>query len=245
MGTRDNDDLDRLIAERLSSLRVEDWQPDMQRGLSLLRERRAEANGRRRKWAVIAAVGMTAAIPMMAFPLTRAFAARCVSACVQETAAVRNLLLGGEAISKPSRTFIGRGDRKAAPDFALTDSSGRVIRLSDFRGKVVLLNFWATWCSPCEQEIPSFVEMQRSNGPRGFTAIGVSMDAEGWSAVKPYVQRKKINYPVMLGNDRVAGLFGGLQAIPLSIVIDQGGRVAAVMRVFAAVTSTNPTSTRF
>jgi peroxiredoxin len=224
----DDREVDRVLADRFSSLRAENWDPDMQRGLSLLRERRVEANGRRRRRSMIVAAALAFAIPVMAFPVTRAFAARCISACVQETATVRHLLLGDEAISKPSSTFITRGDRKAAPEFTLTDASGRLVSLSDFRGKAVLLNFWATWCSPCEQEIPWFVEMQHSNESRGFTVIGVSMDAEGWSAVKPYLERKRVNYPVMLGNDQVAGLFGGLQAIPLTLVIDRGGRVAAV-----------------
>jgi peroxiredoxin len=228
MEPTDEGEVNRVIAERFSSFRADAWQPNMQRGLSLLRERRAEANGRRHRVALAAAVAVTAAIPMAAFPVTRALATRCVSACVQETAAVRNFLLGDAAKSKPSSTFIAPNDRRMAPDFTLTDSSGRAVRLSDFRGKAVLLNFWATWCSPCEQEIPWFVQLQKTNEQRGFSVVGVSMDAEGWSAVKPFLERKKVNYPVILGNDQVAELFGGLQAIPLTLVIDRAGRVAAV-----------------
>jgi peroxiredoxin len=228
MEPMDEGEVDRVIAERFSGFRADDWHPNMQRGLTILHERRAEATGRRRRGAVVAGVAIAAAIPMAAFPVTRAFAVRCVSACVQETAAVRHLLLGDEALSKPSSTFIAIDDRKSAPDFMLTDSTGRAMRLSDFRGKAVLLNFWATWCSPCEQEIPWFIQFQQANERRGFTVLGVSMDADGWSAVKPYLDRKKVNYPVMLGNDQVAQLFGGLQAIPLTLVIDRSGRIAAV-----------------
>jgi peroxiredoxin len=105
-----------------------------------------------------------------------------------------------------------------APDFTLIDASGQSIKLSESRGKVVLLNFWATWCAPCEQEIPWFVEFQRANEGRGFTVLGVSMDEGGWASVKPYIGR----------NDGVAGLFGGLQTIPLTVIIDRYGRIAAI-----------------
>ena len=71
-------------------------------------------------------------------------------------------------------------DRKAAPDFALKDADGKVVHLSDYRGKVVLLDFWATWCGPCKIEIPWFMEMQRKNKDRGFEVLGVAMDDEGW-----------------------------------------------------------------
>ncbi len=228
MDRNEEREVDRMIAARFSTCRADgDWRPDFQRGLLLLRERRRAA--RRGKRSVLLAAGaLAAAIPIMAFPFTRAFAAHCVSACVQQTVAVRRLLAGGEAASKPSSTYIAPAYRKAAPDFALTDAFGRTVRLSDFRGKVVLLNFWATWCSPCEQEIPWFIDFQRQHEQQGFTVLGISVDSEGWNAVRPYLERKKVNYPVMLTNDETAGLFGGLQSIPLTIVIDRSGRIAAI-----------------
>jgi peroxiredoxin len=229
MDTNDESEVDRLIAERFSTLRADsDWHPDVQRGLSLLRNRRAAANGSRRRWAFVASGVVAASVPIMAFPVTRAFAERCVSACVQETAVVRQLLLGNTTSATPSRTFVSPDDRKMAPDFTLTDASGQSVKLSESRGKVVLLNFWATWCAPCEREIPWFVEFQRANEGRGFTVLGVSMDEGGWASVKPYIGRKGVNYPVMIGNDGVAGLFGGLKTIPLTLIIDRYGRIAAI-----------------
>lgn len=229
MDTNDESEVDRMIVERFSPLRADsDWHPDVQRGLSLLRDRRATANGRKRGWAFVAAGLVAASVPIMAFPVTRAIAQRCVSACVQETAVVRQLLLGNTRTAAPSSTYVSPSDRKMAPDFILADAAGHSVKLSESRGKVVLLNFWATWCAPCEQEIPWFVEFQRSNEGRGFTVMGVSMDQGGWASVKPYISRKGVTYPVMIGNDGVAGLFGGLQTIPLTLVIDRYGRIAAI-----------------
>jgi cytochrome c biogenesis protein CcmG/thiol:disulfide interchange protein DsbE len=119
-------------------------------------------------------------------------------------------------------------DRSMAPDFTLSDASGHPVSLAALHGKVVLLNFWATWCAPCNQEIPWFVDFQGRYESRGFTVLGVSMDEEGWRAVKPYIAREGVNYPVAIGDNQVAQLFGGLGSIPLTIVIDRSGRVAAV-----------------
>ena len=118
--------------------------------------------------------------------------------------------------------------RKPAPDFALKDADGRVVRLADFKGKVVLLNFWATWCDPCRIEIPWFVEFERRHKAQGFAVVGVSMDEDGWQAVKPFVSETGINYRVLLGDDKTAQLFGGIDSLPTSFVIDREGRIAAV-----------------
>jgi len=229
MDKSDESEVDRVITERFSTFRADsDWQPNLERGLGILRDRRAAANGRRRRWALVATAAVAACLPIMAFPITRAFAEHCVSACVQETAELRELLLGRTSGPPPSSTYVKSGDRRMAPDFALTDASGHSVKLSDFRGKVVLLNFWATWCAPCNLEIPWFVEFQRVNEQRGFAALGVSMDEAGWTAVKPYIEEKRVNYPVMIGNREVAGLFGGLKSIPLTAIIDRAGRIAAI-----------------
>jgi peroxiredoxin len=229
MEGNERSEVDRMIAERFSRFRPGgDWQPNLQRGLAILNERRAALQERRRRWLVLVAGAAAACLPIMALPVTRAFAARCVSACVLETAAVREILLGRSSGPTPGSTWIESGDRRIAPVFALADASGRRIQLSDFRGKVVLLNFWATWCGPCSHEIPWFREFQQSNQSRGFVVLGVSMDDGGWDVVKPYVKAKQINYPVMIGDDHVAGLFGGLHTLPLTVIIDRAGRIAAI-----------------
>jgi len=119
-------------------------------------------------------------------------------------------------------------ERKPAPDFALKDADGKVVRLSDYRGQVVLLDFWATWCGPCKFEIPWFMEMQRKQKDRGFTVLGVSMDDDGWEVVKPFISRIGVNYRVLMGNDQTAQLYGGIDALPTTFLIDREGRIASV-----------------
>ena len=95
-------------------------------------------------------------------------------------------------------------DRKTAPEFALKDSNGQTVHLADYKGKVVLLDFWATWCGPCKVEIPWFIEFEQQFKDRGFAVLGVSMDEDGWDAVKPYIEDHKINYRVCWATNRSA-----------------------------------------
>lgn len=203
-------DLGRWVDERLTG-RIPDaeWQPNLLRGLAQLRARHTP--GRRALWV---AVGATAVcLPLMAFPVTRTFAKNCVSACVSESGRFREL-------------FTVRQDISAAPDFTLDDASGASVRLSQFRGKVVLLNFWATWCVPCRKEIPWFMEFQDTYRDRGFAVLGVSLDDGGWKAVKPYIDQMKINYPVMVASGDIAARYGGLTSLPVTLIIDKNGRIA-------------------
>jgi len=119
-------------------------------------------------------------------------------------------------------------DRREAPEFALKDADGKVVHLSDYKGKVVLLDFWATWCGPCKIEIPWFMELQRANKDKGLEVLGVAMDDEGWETVKPFLSDLKVNYRVVMGNDQTAQIYGGVDALPTTFLIDRSGRIAAV-----------------
>jgi len=118
-------------------------------------------------------------------------------------------------------------ERKPAPDFALKDADGKTVHLSDYKGKVVLLDFFATWCGPCKIEIPWFTEMERKNKDRGFAVLGVSMDDEGWELVKPFLADLNVNYRVVIGNDQTASIYGGVDALPTTFLIDKEGKIAA------------------
>ena len=117
--------------------------------------------------------------------------------------------------------------RKAAPAFALPDGKGAQVHLSDYKGKVVLLNFWATWCTGCKEEIPWFIDFQKKYQSKGLAVLGVSMDDEGWKIVTPWLAEHPLNYKVLLGNDAMADLYGGVDALPMTLLIDRTGKIVA------------------
>lgn len=119
--------------------------------------------------------------------------------------------------------------RKAAPELGLQDSSGKTMDLAGYRGKVVLLDFWATWCTGCKKEIPWFSEFQKTYGPQGFAVVGVSMDEGGWKVLKPFLAENHVPYRMLLGNDSTAQHYG-IQGLPDTFLIDQRGRVAAIYK---------------
>jgi peroxiredoxin len=112
-----------------------------------------------------------------------------------------------------------------AADFALADLSGKTVHLSDFKGKVVIVDFWATWCGPCRVEIPDFVRLQSKYRDKGLAIVGLSLDADGEKAVKPFVEEHDINYTMLIANDETAKSFGGILGIPTTFVIDRQGRI--------------------
>ena len=116
-------------------------------------------------------------------------------------------------------------DREPAPDFILPGSNGATVQLSHYKGKVVLLDFWATWCHGCKTEIPWYIEFSRKYKKSGLVVIGVSMDDEGWKLVKPFLKQKKMKYPVVIGNEDLARRYS-LTEMPLTLLIDRQGKIA-------------------
>ena len=110
-----------------------------------------------------------------------------------------------------------------ARNFDLKDANGKAIRLSDYEGKVVVLDFWATWCPPCRKEIPGFVALQTKYADQGVVVIGVSLD-DSWAPVRSFMGEYKINYPIVLDTrQELPGLYGGIRGIPTTFVIDREG----------------------
>jgi peroxiredoxin len=117
-------------------------------------------------------------------------------------------------------------DRKVAPKFVLKGSTGKTAKLSQYRGKVVLLDFWATWCTGCKKQIPWFSEFQRKYAKEGLAVVGVSMDEDGWKAVKPFLADHRIPYRMLLGDESTAQSYG-IMDMPDTFPIDRQGRLAA------------------
>lgn len=120
-----------------------------------------------------------------------------------------------------------------APTVAIKDLDGKDVTLQDYKGKVVLVNFWATWCEPCKVEIPWMIEFQQKYGPRGFTLLGISMDEDGKKAIEPFIEKERfdvdgqkeaMSYPVLLGNDAIADKFGGILGLPTSVLYNREGK---------------------
>lgn len=119
-----------------------------------------------------------------------------------------------------------KASRKVAPDFALEDSKGTHIKLSNYEGRVVLLDFWATWCTGCKQEIPWYMGFQDKYKEEGLSAIGVSLDDDGWKSVRPFLQDHNINYPIVVGDWGTMGKSFGFDSLPATLLIDRNGKIA-------------------
>jgi cytochrome c biogenesis protein CcmG/thiol:disulfide interchange protein DsbE len=116
--------------------------------------------------------------------------------------------------------------RKPATNFSLPGRDGKPVQLSALKGKVVLLDFWATWCAGCKVEIPWFIEFDKAYRSQGLAAIGVSMDDEGWKTIEPYLKKSPISYTIVAGNFDTARPYN-ITALPVTVLIDRAGRVAA------------------
>lgn len=136
----------------------------------------------------------------------------------------------GAYVALHGRGRIGRGptakQHSVAPDFSLPQLNGQLLQLSACRGKVVLLDFWATWCTPCREEIPHLVELQNKYRDRGLEIIGVSMD-DSPDPVREFYQRFQMNYPVVMGNAEIGERYGGVLGLPIAFIIDRDGRIYA------------------
>jgi peroxiredoxin len=139
------------------------------------------------------------------------------------------LVFGFQKVRRRSGAGIPRTGNEmkgqAAPDFSLQTVEGKTVHLSDFRGKGVLLNFWATWCQPCKIEMPWFSELQKQYGPQGLQIIGVAMDDAGPEEIGKFAHNLGVNYPILVGQEAVGTAYGGVQFLPATFYIGRDGKV--------------------
>lgn len=118
-----------------------------------------------------------------------------------------------------------------APAFTLQNAQGQNVSLADFKGKVLILDFWATWCPPCRDEIPHFIELLKEYGEKGLQVVGVSVDQQGWDVVKPFIEQNHMNYPVLMADKEVYKAYQEIiepnqrGGIPFTFVIDRNGKI--------------------
>jgi len=197
------------------------WQPNTARALALLQEVRSDTRGDRRNWTLLKIAGaVVACLCLLALPAARMLAQRGLSNAVTFW---QSLSISG---SVGASNLVPEKDRKMAADFALDDASGKRIKLSGLKGKVVLLNFWATWCHGCGIEIPWFIGFESKYKNGGFAVVGVSMDDDGWKSVQPYIEERKMNYTVVIGNQELGKSYE-LGSMPMTLLIDRNGKIAA------------------
>jgi thiol-disulfide isomerase/thioredoxin len=132
------------------------------------------------------------------------------------------------AVQPPAGASCPADAANADLTFTLKDVEGKPVKLSDYKGKVILLDFWATWCGPCKVEIPWFIEFQKTYGAKGFQVLGVSVD-DTPDKLRPYVADMKMNYPVLQGlsDEKILDAYGPMLGIPVSVLISRDGRVCA------------------
>jgi peroxiredoxin len=161
-------------------------------------------------WGPIAA-GILAILAIATYKLNTSEAGRASESVIMQPAAVEPTSLAMQQDDTP------------APDFVLQDINGQQVRLSDYKGKVVVLNFWATWCPPCRKEIPDFNELQTQYGDKGVQFIGVALDEEGLPKVKKWMATNAVGYPVLIADAAIKKAYGEMNAIPVTMLIDRKG----------------------
>jgi thiol-disulfide isomerase/thioredoxin len=143
--------------------------------------------------------------------------------------AIVGMLSAGKYLNRVHRhsptKMVGDVRGLAAPNFDLATLDGRRVKLSDYRGKAVLLNFWATWCSPCKVEMPWFVELQKKYGNDGLVILGIAMDDSDAPKIAQFANEMGVNYPVLLGTDQVSEQYGNVEFLPTSFYIDRDGKI--------------------
>jgi peroxiredoxin len=236
MATQDDPELERWVDDRLATLAPDqEGQPDGDLGLAHLDARRVQATKRKPigTWLVGAAVAVwigAMVITLGPWPADNPSPDAGLSADggrpVPEGVPPEDSPLPARGPRESVLTQVA--ERQDAPHFTLPDADGGNAMLADYTGRVLLLNFWATWCGPCKVEMPWFVDFEDRYGDEGFAVVGVSVDEPGWEIVRPFLENQPLNYRIALADtpERLAP-FGEMYVLPKSWLIDREGRIAA------------------
>ncbi len=207
-----NDD---FVEKSLSSLgEPEGFEPSAARARVRLRERKA-STGRRWIWTLVPVTAV--ALIAMLLPASRA------SANVESPGVNFEHIQFMVSYHWQALVAMVHGNERA-PNFKLTDADGNTVKLSNYRGKVVLLNFWATWCAPCKAEVPWFVDLQKEYAD-DLVVLGVSFDEDGWTSVKPFIEERNVNYPVMLAGPDLPEQYRKIESLPATLMINRFGYI--------------------
>ena len=153
---------------------------------------------------------------------------------IAAAAAVLALTAARKPFTSPNGATITSASPTPSPAWELKGVDAKPVKFSDFAGKVVILDFWATWCGPCRMEIPGFIELQKQYADKGLVVVGVSLDQDGASVVKSFMDKTGINYPVVLGDETIVNAFGGVEGIPTTFIIDRNGQIVGKHVGYAA-----------
>jgi peroxiredoxin len=209
------------VDESLAILNLGDeWHPDVSGGLLRLRQSQVRASWFHKRWIFAATISVVVCLGLIVLPSPKVLAHRCLECSVAVWQSLLPSVPAQANLTPPS-------GRTLAPDFDLKDADGRDVKLADLKGKVVLVNFWATWCEGCQVEIPWFVEFEKEFEAKGLVVIGISMDDDGWKSVRPWIKEKKVNYRIVMGREELGKRYG-LEGMPLTALVDREGRVADV-----------------
>ena len=233
MATDDDQELEDWVDDRMATLEPNE-RPDVDAGLDVLQDRQTRRTPSIGAWMVLGAAVLWAGVmlvtvgPLAPQPTPEASLSLAEGPANDRFAPAAPPPVAAERTAPTHAGIFAVADRTPAPDFSLPDAEGDTATMADYDGRVLLLNFWATWCQPCKAEMPWFVAFEDVLSSQGFSVLGVSVDQPGWDIVRPFLEERPVNYRIALADtaERSAP-FGPMTILPTTWLIDREGRIAS------------------